>query len=1457
MRKPYERAITLAIGFGVFAVGAPATRSQTTHVAATLKGRVVEAGTNKPIKDATVIVTNQSTGRPREGRTHPDGGYWITLLKSGRYTITAACTGACRGYRPVPLLTIVRDFSIENKDNIIELPRISLEKVITKVGSQTPTSNTAVERRALRVALNNRQKPPKLAIAATPISNPERLAPEEPIGKLNGTGLILVDGIVAQIGTTIHAQNANRTDTTIGTGPDSKATIDLGTLGAIELRANSSIRLGFARGDVDIFVEPCSAVVQSVPRGVTGHLIYEGQGQIEVNVGEIEIRTSLGSRTLNAGQSGRLDLDGKATITGEAQVTVRGEHDFFECDSGAGQLANTTNGSRGGNFGPRQLPYLPLPGIRSIDDLAFLLPGVAPAPQAVGGTVGPGIGPGVGTSGQFSVNGLRSRSNNFTIDGSDNNDEDVGVRRQGFTSLTPQSIESLQEFQITTLLPEPQYGRNMGAQVKAISRSGGSAYHGTLYGFLIDNHLRARDFFDLKGGPPSFTLTRASDGVAVKLDGADLKRANPVGGQDSFTRVQDGFVFGGPLFKYGSDRPFFFVSFEHQDTDVTRESHFAVPTVAERGLFGSGDTGFHSVEFDNTGAPLQSQPTFPTSSAGDAFFSLFPFPNNPAGPYGANTFTEVLPASAHGKVFSVRLDQSLSKLHTLAARYNFTSDNTILPVTGDALFSTLLARVRTQNLSLVLDSVLSYDLANQARVSYGRTKLGFDEVRDPFLQPSTAFPRVPFLLNAPLVVNATLPGTAPQFFTRGQVCAPLRCPTSTEGITGPIGQVIVSGYSPLGADVFNFPQGRTDNTFQYADTLFYKTEKSVLTAGFDLHRVQLNSFLDRNFRPVAVFAGAPDISRFYAKKLGFRKFNSAGFFQGRDFVAAGAPTGFFQTQALVPDSTIGLRYWHNSFFLADQIQLWPRVLITLGIRYERNSIPSEVNRRIESSFASADVREYIDLEKTLEKKLNPNNPKGSGLEQYLAGRTRIFQTDANNFAPHIAFAWDPKGKGKSSIRGGYGIYYDQIVGSVISQSRNVFPNFINVNLSGRRPTGSSDIRNLFFARNPALLAVSGTLNSYDANRFGSPAGFLLNTNSLLLGILPQVPPLPKCPPLTPCTFEPRPELFFFDGPGFVLPAFDLQTPFSHHWGLTLEMEIKNDFLISVAYVGTKGSHLLRSSTPNLGPNATPVITAVKHRSFEPVFEGFDVPPARPFPFLGSIASIESDAESTYHSFQLQSNKRFTKGIQYTMAYTWSHAIDSVSDLFGLAGAPALAQNSLDLHAERGDANFDVRHRFVYSVIWDLTSVSRYSFLRGLQIASIGTFQTGQPYTVLACCDVNIDGNITDRLKTADGVREVHQGTVRLSFSSDPFSLLSSAGSDGSVGRNTFRASGIATVNLLVNKIFSVRESQKFEVRTELFNVFNRTHFGIPVHQIGFPGLGRSVDTRIPGLTVQFAIKYSL
>jgi len=274
---------------------------------------------------------------------------------------------------------------------------------------------------------------------------------------------------------------------------------------------------------------------------------------------------------------------------------------------------NARDARRDGSFTEEEVSTLPLGAttiVRSFDELALLLPGVAPPPQTIGNGSGPGVGAGVGSAGQFAVNGLRSRANNFTVDGSDNNDEDIGVRRQGFLALIPQPVESIKEYQVITLLAPAQFGRNIGAQVNAVSKSGGSETHGTFYGFFNSSQFNARNFFDTTLGNAVSPLRSDNQNVVVasnrRLDALlgigrirfipinpmPLTVRNQSGGEDSFTSGQAGFVLGGPLEPVrGLDQPvrmFYFLSAEGLLINARKEASFAVPTVAQRGVFGTG-----------------------------------------------------------------------------------------------------------------------------------------------------------------------------------------------------------------------------------------------------------------------------------------------------------------------------------------------------------------------------------------------------------------------------------------------------------------------------------------------------------------------------------------------------------------------------------------------------------------------------------------------------------------------------------------------------------------------------------------------------------------------------------------------------------------------------------------------------------------------------------------------------
>jgi hypothetical protein len=1132
-------------------------------------------------------------------------------------------------------------------------------------------------------------------------------------------------------------------------------------------------------------------------------------------------------------------------------------------DTGVRAATNARDASNSGSFPDGAVDKLPLGGAtvtRSFDELALLLPGVAPPPPTLGNGAGPGQGAGVGSAGQFAVNGLRSRGNNFTVDGSDNNDEDIGVRRQGFVALTPQPVESIREYQAITALAPAKFGRNFGAQVNAVSRSGGNQFHGGVYGFFNSEKLNARNFFDSANGngltPVNAVAGRnlVLDGNTfnfVALDGRPVTSRNGSGGEDSSTFTQGGFTFGGPVRKGDT---FFFVSGERSILNAVKEASFAVPVLPERGVFHSGTTGL----FANAPANRPAF-AFPTSAQADALFSLFPFANNPNGVFGPNTFTQTLPASARGTIFSAKIDRQFAvgaHRQTFAGRYNFTDDRRILPVTGGAIFSSLQPRVRTNNVSLFLNSELSGPQAatqifHQLRASYGRTRLAFDEVRDQsFLTASSRFPNEKFLLNAPHMANRTLPFL--------DFSNPDNCPTSTgaifnacirpnpgpavfqqtnltaEDLLGPVGQVKIAGYSPVGVDVFNFPQARVNNTYQLADELTVRRGAHTLAFGADTRRSELNSNLPRNSRPLITFQGAPDVRLNAQGALEFQ----GGFVRPTDLAAASAATGFFQTLTNGNDAVLNLRYYQLNFFAQDNWRVRQNLSLSFGLRYEYNTPVTENARRVERSFNDPALSLVPDL------------------NAFIGGRTRAYEPDRNNFAPRVAIAYSPDKARRTVIRAGYGLFYDQILGAVVSQSRNVFPRFLNVNTAGGG--GSVFIGQPLNLLNPSgnpVLVQPGTLNTLNPNVPLATQIEQLNLIARAGGVLPAA-----------------------SGIEATLPARQLESPQAQQFTVGVEREFNANFAVSAAYVGTRGEKLLRFATPNLGSNAVlflvgfgSTIDDVPGR-FQPSFFGFAVPPGsrltddparplaggRPVPGVGGVSVFETTGHSRYDSLQLQARGRFFRALQFQTAYTLSQTLDDVSDVFDLAGASALPQNSLTRAGERAYANFDARHRAAWQFIYEAPDFDQQfleAVLGGLQITGTGQYQTGAPFTVNSLFDINLDGNLTDRLNRMDGLVVTGDRRQPLRLTVDPRTLVAPIGGDGAVGRNAFRAGSLFTFDASVGKPIKFTESRVLLVRVEIFNVFNRANFGAPVRFLEAPGFGQATDTLTPGRRVQFTLKF--
>jgi len=1101
----------------------------------------------------------------------------------------------------------------------------------------------------------------------------------------------------------------------------------------------------------------------------------------------------------------------------------------------------TIDGRRSGSFGENEVTTLPLGAVtlaRTFDELALLLPGVAAPPQTVGSVAGPGVGAGVGSAGQFSVNGLRSRGNNFTVDGSDNNDEDIGVRRQGFVALIAQPLESVQEYQVITLLAPAQFGRNIGGQVNAVSKSGGNKTHGSFYGRFNSSQLNAKNFFDNTSASQTFPL-QTTTGQSVLLNGQPVSVRNSSGGKDSFTLGEGGFVLGGPA---GLKNVFYFGALEVLKINASREEHFAVPTIEQRGGFNSGASGFFRDPF--TGAPALS---IPGTRAGSAIFNLFPFPNQPNGIYGPNTFNQVLPDSARSVVASAKVDAHFGingRPQSITERYNFTDDFREIPVTGGAIFSTIRPEIQTHNSSFFWNSEISppnssQRIFNQVRFSFGRTRLDFKEIRDrEFLIPSGQFPATQFLLNAPLRFNVTqpvnngVPNQGPVRYVSPIAIANIPATSTVEDELGPIGEVSMAGFSSLGVDVYNFPQKRTNNTYQLADEVSWRRGNHAFVFGTDVRRSELNSDLPRNSRPLVTFNSSP---RLILNNNGTLRLptsvDPSPIVRAEDLAAFGAANNFFFTlNTATGNGETKLRFDQLNFYAQDTWRIKSNISLSVGLRYEYNTPVSEANQQIETTFD------------------DPALSLAPGIRSFIAGRKQIYDPDRNNFGPRFGVAYTIRPFGPDHItllRGGYGLFYDQILGAVASQSRNVFPTFLTLNFGGLAATTTPTVLTL---TNPSrtFISVSGntiiplqlpnTLNSYN------PAVPL----STLIDVL---------------------NVNFPSALGATIPQRRLEMPMSKHYAFTIEQMVNSSLVFSVGFVGTQGRHLLRFTSPNNGPSST--IAPLSFSSFQlNTLQGsFQVPevlglvrtPNRSVPGVGAIYQFETSANSTYNSLQLEVRTRFHRSLSLRAGYTLSSAVDDVSDVFDLAGAFALPQDSVTFAGERGPASFDVRHRFAYNLIYDFPNAHDRAVrfvTKGMQIASTGSFATGQPFTVNTAIDVNLDGNTTDRLNNTQGLVQTGDRQQPLLLTTDkPLTLLAPFGEDGGVSRNSFRAGNVLELNLAIIKNFALKNGP-LSLKFEIFNLTNRANFGVPDRILESPGFGKAVTTITPARRVEVGLKYS-
>jgi hypothetical protein len=278
----------------------------------------------------------------------------------------------------------------------------------------------------------------------------------------------------------------------------------------------------------------------------------------------------------------------------------------------------------------------------------------------------------------------------------------------------------------------------------------------------------------------------------------------------------------------------------------------------------------------------------------------------------------------------------------------------------------------------------------------------------------------------------------------------------------------------------------------------------------------------------------------------------------------------------------------------------------------------------------------------------------------------------------------------------------------------------------------------------------------------------------------------------------------------------------------------------IGYFGSKGTHLIIRRNINQPVNGTRPFVALSFAS--PILPGAP---------LGNITQVESSGTSSYNALWVTANHRLARGMQFNASYTWSKSLDYNS--LSLQGV--VVQNSYDLRGDRGLSDFDARHRFVVSAIYDLP-FKRNRLISGWQLAVIVQAQSGNPINIVTSNSTFNGVANTLRPDVTSPVRVI--GSIDSWFDTSVFVPVTDF---GSLGRNVLIGPGFNNTDFSVIKNTKISESLHAQFRVEIFDVFNHANFGQPGNVVGTPTFGRITNTRFPtgesgsSRQIQFAMKF--
>lgn len=976
---------------------------------------------------------------------------------------------------------------------------------------------------------------------------------------------------------------------------------------------------------------------------------------------------------LAVGEVARVDL---VLQVGQVSESVEVSADATHVD--------TQTATLGAVVDERRIRELPLNG-RDATQLIGLLPGIVGTTDTSGLRQG-GSGRGIVQPG-YASNGARSNMINYSLDGAGHNDTYTNV------SLAMPNPDALQEFSVQTNNFSAEFGRSAGAVVSAVTKSGTNALHGSLFEFLRNNAVNARNFF-------------------ASTD-------------DGLKRNQFGGALGGPVYLPkiydGRNRTFFF--FSHQETRQRQrpaDLSVVLPTEAQR----RGDfSAFRTPLIDpETRSPFPGN-QIPMSRMNpvtrNMFERILPLPTEAA----TGLYRYAVPTNADERQSVLKIDHQLTANDTLTVRY-FYNYYRSLPNDSPLVFATRPDRVTpSHNVSVGHTHLFSPTLLNQVQFSMNRR----EDVGTPVWNTSMA----------DLGVRNVY--TLPQYPTFVVSVAGAFSVETTESIvTAPKNYAV--------SDIVRWTKGRHQMSlgFEYRYQTLYKSYRWLL---------------DPTFRFDGDFSG----------------YGVADFFLGK-------PSRL--TQNAFPQ-TGEMRMPSYSAFFHDTIRITPRFTLNAGIRFEPYIPYVDDGDRVSVFRPGARSNVFTNAPAGLLYVGDPDVPRAG---------TR---SDLNNIAPRFGFAWTPFGGTRTSIRGGYGVFYDA---SPMSAIANAFQTVA--------PFGTSIV----------LQPPPGTFDD---------------------------PYLGKNP--YPMSFPPARDVVFPASISAATYPDKFRAAYMQDWNLTLEHEVFSNWTLRAAYAGSKGTALLQGYELNPAtyiPGQSTRTNVSSRRPYAPAFQ--------------QITMLGSGSNSSFNSVQLSVDKRFSGGFTLLANYTFGKSIDYGS---GAGTLWPRYTNPSNFAIDRGLSDFHRTHRFVTSGLWQLPRVSGSAALKtiadGWSLAGVFSAQSGQPFTVRAGQDNSLTGVGLDRADligdpSRSARTDPNRDRVLEWFNTKAFAH-SAPGTFGTSGRNNLFGAAIASVDMSVVKDFRFFRENSIQFRAEAFNLLNRANFNLPASQITQGTFGRITSAQDPRI-LQFALK---